>query len=310
MLSYLVRRLLQMIPIVFGVALLVFILFNTVGEDPVRVALGTHATPDSIAELRAKWGLDQPQYMQFFNFLVQIVTFDYGVSYITGAPLSDMFLDGVLVSLSLTAPPYFIAVFLYVSLALLIAYYRGNWFDRISRVTFVGMMSITYLVYIIFFQWLLAAQLDLFPIRGFARGLDGIEYLMLPWVIILFESIGHDIRMYRTIFLDEIKADYVRTARAKGANEMSILFRHVLKNAMIPILTYTVIGIPYLILGAFLMERFFSVPGVGDLMINAINTGDFPVMKGLTVTIAIGYSVFNLLTDILYAYVDPRVKLG
>jgi peptide/nickel transport system permease protein len=310
MFSFIVRRLLQMIPIVLGVALLVFALFSTVGEDPVRVALGNHATPEAIADLRAKWGLDKPIALQFLDFLRQIVTFDYGVSYNTGEQLSKMFLDGVLVSLSLTAPPYFIAVILYVSLALLIAYYRGSVFDQFARFGFVAMMSITYLVYIIFFQWFFAYQLELFPIRGYSSGFGAIQYLLLPWLIILFETIGHDVRMYRTIFLDEIKADYVKTARAKGATERAVLFKHILKNAMIPILTYTVVGIPYLIMGAFLMERFFSIPGVGDLMINAINTGDFPVMKGLTITIAIGYSFFNLLTDILYAYVDPRVKLG
>lgn len=310
MLSFVIRRLLQMIPIILGVALLVFVLFSAVGEDPVRVALGNHATPESIAELRAKWGLDQPMHIQFLDFLRQIVTFDYGVSFNTGEPLSKMFLQGVTVSLSLTAPPYFVAIVLYVSLALLIAYYRGSVFDRFARFGFIGMMSITYLVYIIFFQWLFAFQLNWFPILGYANGFGAIEFLLLPWLIILFETIGHDVRMYRTIFLDEIKADYVKTARAKGASERSVLFKHILKNAMIPILTYTVVGIPYLIMGAFLMERFFSIPGVGNLMITAINTGDFPVMKGLTITIAIGYAFFNLLTDILYAYVDPRVKIG
>jgi peptide/nickel transport system permease protein len=309
MLSYFVRRLLHMIPIVFGVALLVFLLFTTVGEDPVRVALGTHATPAAIHDLTVKWGLDKPLPIQFLNFLGQIVHFDFGVSFNSGERLSTLFAHGMLVSLSLTAPPYFIAIFLYVSISLLIAYYRGTWFDKFSRFFFVGMMSITYLVYIIFFQWLLAFKVGIFPIRGYEYGLSAIEYLALPWIIFLINSAGPDIRMYRTIFLDEIKADYVKTARAKGAKEWSVLFKHVLKNAMIPILTYTIIGIPYLILGAFLMERFFSIPGIGDLMINAIQTGDFPILKGLTITVAIGYSFFNLLTDLLYAYVDPRVKL-
>ena len=310
MLSYFVRRLLHMIPIVFGVALLVFLLFTTVGEDPVRVALGPHATPAAIHDLTVKWGLDKPLPIQFLNFLGQIVHFDFGVSFNSGERLSTLFAHGMLVSLSLTAPPYFIAILLYVSLSLLIAYYRGTWFDKFSRFFFVGMMSITYLVYIIFFQWLLAFKVGIFPIRGYEYGLSAIEYLALPWIIFLINSAGPDIRMYRTIFLDEIKADYVKTARAKGAKEWSVLFKHVLKNAMIPILTYTIIGIPYLILGAFLMERFFSIPGIGDLMINAIQTGDFPILKGLTITVAIGYSFFNLLTDLLYAYVDPRVKLG
>jgi peptide/nickel transport system permease protein len=151
---------------------------------------------------------------------------------------------------------------------------------------------------------------DLFPINGFESGLAGIPYLVLPWIIIMVVTAGPDIRIYRTVFLDETKADYVRTAFAKGASESAVIFRHILKNALIPIVTHVVIGIPFLILGAFLMERFFSIPGVGDIMITAINSGDFPILKGLTVLIAIAYTLFNLITDLLYAVVDPRVKLS
>ena len=249
MLAYIIRRLLYMIPIVLGVALLVFILFSTFGEDPVRVALGTHATPEAIAELQAKWGLDKPLPMQFLDFLRQIITFDYGYSFNTGEPLSSLFWEGATVSLSLTAPPYFIAVILFVSISLIISYYRNSWLDRFSRALFVGMMSVTYLVYIIFLQYALAFELDLFPVRGYQPGIESVQYLMLPWLIFLVIGIGPDVRMYRTVFLDEIKADYVRTARAKGASELRVLFIHILKNAMIPILTYTVVGIPFLIWG-------------------------------------------------------------
>ena len=171
-------------------------------------------------------------------------------------------------------------------------------------------MSISYLVYIISFQYLLAYKLDLFPINGYESGFRAVPYLVLPGLIFLFVSIGPDIRIYRTFFLDEMNADYVRTARAKGVSEMGVLFKHVLQNVMIPVLTYTVVAIPFLILGSFLMERFFSIPGVGDLMITAINNGDYPVLKGLTMYIAIGYSLFNLITDLLYAWVDPRVELS
>lgn len=309
MLSYIIRRLLYMIPIILGVALLVFTLFTSVGEDPVRIALGNHATPEAIAALEHRWGLDKPFINQFGDFLVQIATFDYGTSFITGERLDKVFLEGATVSLMLTVPPYFIGAILYVSIALLLAYYRGSWLDRFSTYIFVAMMSITYLVYIIFFQYMLAFQMELFPIRGYEGGFSAIKYLALPWIIFMIVAAGPDMRIYRTMFLDEIKSDYVRTARAKGLSENVVLFKHILKNAMIPILTYTSVGIPFLLLGAFLMERFFSIPGVGDLIITAINNGDFPVLKGLTVLIAISYSLFNLLTDILYALVDPRVKL-
>jgi peptide/nickel transport system permease protein len=192
----------------------------------------------------------------------------------------------------------------------LIAFYRGSLFDRVSTIVFVAGMSISYLVYIIAFQYLLAFQFDWFPISGYATGVDSVQYLLLPWIIILVVAAGPEIRVYRTVFLDETKADYVRTAFAKGLGSGRVLFKHILKNAMIPILTNMVIGIPFLILGAFLLERFFSIPGLGDILINAINTGDFPIIKGLSVLIAIAYSFFNLLTDVLYAFVDPRVQLS
>ena len=308
--AYVARRLLQLIPIILGVAALVFALFTTVGEDPVRIALGQHATPQAIADLRREWGLDQPLWLQFLHFLQQIVTFDYGRSFNTGEPLTAMFRQGALVSLSLTVFPYVFGTVTNVSIAVLIAYFRGGILDRLSTALFVASMSVSYLVYIIAFQYLLAYQAGLFPINGFESGWAGVPYLLLPWIIIIVVGAGPDIRIYRTVFLDETKSDYVRTAFAKGASEAAVIFRHILKNALIPILTHVVIGIPFLVLGAFLMERFFSIPGVGDLMITAINTGDFPILKGLTVLIAIAYALFNLITDLLYALVDPRVKLS
>jgi peptide/nickel transport system permease protein len=310
MLAYITRRLLYMIPIILGVALLVFSLFSSVGEDPVRLALGTHATPEAIAALEAKWGLDQPFYVQFFRFLKQIVTLDFGRSFVTGESMGAMIANGAIVSLTLTLPPFIAGLFLFVGCGILIAYFRGSWFDRFSTFFFVAALSVSYLVYIIAFQYIFAYKLDLFPINGFEHGWGAVEFLALPWIIILVVSAGADIRLYRTVFLDETKADYVRTAFAKGCTNRAVLFKHILKNAMIPILTYTVIAIPFLILGAFLMERFFSLPGIGDMIITAINNGDFPIIKGVTIFIAIGYAFANLVTDVMYAFVDPRVKLS
>lgn len=310
MTAYVLRRLLHMIPIVFGVAVLVFVLFATVGEDPVRTALGSHATPEAIADLRSRWGLDKPLPMQFVDFVRRIATFDLGESYNSGEKLTTIFKRGALVSLSVTLPPFLIGIVLSIAVALLIAYFRGSWLDHYSTFVFVGSMSVSYLVYIITFQYLFAFRLDWFPISGYEPGLASIPYLMLPWIIIVVVSAGPDIRVLRTVFLDETRADYVRTAFAKGAGEGQVLFKHILKNAMIPVLTYWVTSVPFLILGAFLMERFFSIPGIGDTLINAVNTGDRPILMTLTVLIAIAYSLFNLLTDILYAYVDPRVKLS
>jgi len=207
MLSYVLRRLLYMIPTILGVALLIFTLFNVAGEDPVRVALGNHASVEAIAALKAEWGLDKPIYMQFVDFLVQIVTFDYGVSWDSGERLSEMFAQGAKVSLSLTLPPFMIALILNVSLALLIAYYRDSFFDRFATALAVMAMSVSYLVYIISFQYLLAYRADLFPINGYEPGLRSIPYLVLPGLIIITVAMGPDIRIYRTVFLDEIRAD-------------------------------------------------------------------------------------------------------
>ena len=310
MLSYVVRRVLYMIPVLFGVAVLVFVLFNTVGEDPVRVALGVHATPQSIAELRHKWGLDQPVHLQMLDFFRQILTFDYGVSFNTNERLSDVFKAGAAVSLWLTVPPFVIGFFVNIGLGMLVAYWRGSLLDRFATAILVMTMSISYLVYIIAFQYFLAFRLGIFPINGYEPGFAGIQYVALPWIIMLVVSAGEEVRIYRTMFLDETQSDYVRTARAKGLSEPAVLVRHVLKNAMIPIVTYTMVAIPFLLMGAFLMERFFSLPGVGDMMINAINTGDFPVLKGLTMVLAIAYASMVLLTDLVYAWVDPRIRYG
>ena len=308
--GYIFRRVLYMIPTILGVAVLVFFLFTVAGEDPVRVALGTHASPEAIADLRAQWGLDVPVWQQFLTFLKQIITFNFGESYATGKELNEVFASGAIVSLSLTLPPFLLGLVLNVSLALLVAYYRETWIDRFATAGAVISMSVSYLVYIIALQYFLAYQLNWFPINGYAEGFESIPYLAMPWIIILLVSIGPDIRIYRTVFLNEMQANYVRTARAKGISERGVLFTHILKNAMIPILIYTIVALPFLLLGSFLMERFFSLPGLGDLLINAINNGDFPVLKGVTMYIAIAYSVFNLLTDLLIAYVDPRVKLN
>ena len=298
-----------MIPIIIGVAFMTFILFTYFGEDPVRVALGQHATQASIEELRALWGLDKPLYIQFFDFLWQIVTFDFGKSFTTGESLGDIFRDGALVSLKLTGPPFVMGIIINIAVSLMISYWRDSLLDHASRFIFIFSMSISYLVYIILLQYFLAYKLEWFPIQGYEEGFAGLIYFVLPWLIMVLVSMGPDIRIYRTIFLDQTKADYCRTAKAKGAGNSRLLFIHVLKNAMIPILTHTVVAIPFLITGAFVMERYFGIPGIGDVTITAINEGDFPILKGVTIVMAILYSLFNLITDVLYAFFDPRVTL-
>ena len=310
MTAFVLRRLLLTLPTILGVALLTFLLFNAFGPDPVRVALGQHATPEAIANLRRLWGLDQSLPAQFMGFLQQIISFDYGKSFITGEDLGTQLKDGALVSLSVTAPPFFVGGAVNVALALFIARYRGGLTDKVSRALFIAGMSISGLVYVLVLQYLLAFKLGLFPISGYVRGPGAVAYLALPWLILLLISMGPDIRLYRTLFLDEAGADYVRTARSKGATEGRVLLRHVLPNAWIPIITNNVTSIPFLILGSFLMERFFSIPGIGSLTIDALSRGDLPILKAVTVLGAMALVVFNLLSDLLYAWADPRVRLS
>ena len=310
MLAYVLRRLLLMVPTVFGVALLTFLLFNAFGPDPVRTALGQHATPESMENLRRQWALDRPLWLQFVDFLRQIVSFDYGRSFVTNEDLGSLLKAGALVSLSVTAPPFFFGGLVNVALALFIARWRGGLVDQGSRAMFIAGMSISGLVYVLVLQYLLAFKLGWFPISGFEPGLRAFAYLGLPWLILLLINMGPDIRLYRTLFLEEAGADYVRTARSKGASEARVLARHVLPNAWVPIITSNVTNIPFLILGSFLMERFFSIPGIGSLTIDALARGDLPVLKALTVLGAMALVVFNLLSDLLYAWADPRVRLG
>ena len=309
MFGYITRRLLQAVPTVLGVALLTFLLFNAVGSDPVRSALGQHASPTAIAALRHQWGLDQPLPAQFLEFLRQIVTFDYGSSFVTGEDLGTQLKSGALVSLSVTAPPFFFGIAVNVAVALFVTRHRGGFADQATRALFVAGMSVSSLVYVLVFQYVFAFKLGWFPISGYAQGPAAIAFLALPWMILLLIGMGPDIRLYRTVFIDEAQADYVRTARAKGATETVVYGRHVLANAWMPIITNTVTTIPFLILGAFLMERFFSIPGIGNLTIDALSRGDLPILKAVTVLGAIALVVFNLLSDLLYAWADPRVRL-
>jgi peptide/nickel transport system permease protein len=245
--------------------------------------------------------------MQFWR---EILTADFGRSFVSGEKLSDMFKSGAIVSLSVTMPPFILGTILNLSVAMLVAWYRGTVFDRFMSAIFTACMSVSYLVYVLLMQYFLAYKLDLFEINGFIPGFKGLTFLFLPWLILMIVQFGPDVRLYRSILLEETKADYVRTARAKGLSEKQVMFKHVLKNALIPVMTYTVVEVPFLVMGSFVLEKYFSIPGLGDLLVSSVNTGDFPVIKGVTIIIAVAYSLFNLLTDVLYAWVDPRVKLS
>lgn len=310
MFTFLVRRILGTIPIVFGVALVVFILFNVVGGDPALMMVGKHATAQQIADIRHEYGLDQPLYIQFFHYLKDIVMFEFGRSYATRQKISDMILNGIGPSLSLTLPAFFITTVISVILGLLVAYFRGKIIDRAAVILCVIGMSIPSLGYILFGQYYLAYEMRWFPISGYDYSFPGrFEYLALPMVLWLMLSIGYDVRFYRTAIIEETSQDYVRTARAKGLSEPMIFLKHVLKNSMVPIVTNIVLEIPLLILGSFLFETFFGIPGLGSITIDALHNSDFPVIKTMAFVMSLLLIFGNIMTDIVYALVDPRVKL-
>ncbi|MFL5814680.1 MAG: ABC transporter permease [Bdellovibrionia bacterium] len=310
MLSYILRRLLSTIPTLIGVTLIIFVLFNLVGGDPAILMVGKHATPAQIAEIQHEYGLDQPAYAQYFDYLKQVVTFDYGRSFATKQKISTMISDGIAPSLTLAIPAFAITTLLSIGIGLLVAYFRGKWVDKIGVVLCVFGMSVPMLAYILFGQYFFAYKLGWFEISGYEPTLDGwFRYMALPALIWIIVSLGYDVRFYRTAVLEEVNQDYVRTARAKGLSGPKIFLKHVLKNSMGPIITNVVVEIPLLITGAFLLEGFFGIPGLGGITISALHNSDFPVIKAMTTLQSILFIFGNLLTDVLYTVVDPRVSL-
>ena len=309
-LSYILRRILYLIPVLMGVCFLIFILFNVVAGDPTALLLGKHASAEQMAELKVQLGLDKPMYMQYLDVVKSAFTFDFGRSWSTKQLISQMFTQGAIPTLTVTVPGFLLSTFLSILTAVIVAFFRGSKVDLVVRISCIAMMSISSLVYILVAQKVLAFDLGLFEISGYDFGFPNfIPYVALPVLIWVILTVGPDVRFYRTLILDEIYQDYVRTARAKGLSEKVVLLKHVLRNAMIPILTYTVNQLPFLLLGSILLESFFSIPGLGSMVINALNSSDFPVLKAVTVLSAVGYIFFTLLQDILYTVVDPRVKL-
>lgn len=300
-----------MIPVFAGITLLTFFLFNIFGGDPALRFAGKHATPEMIQNIRVELGLDKSVVEQYFNFLKQIITLDFGRSWASQQQISTILGDGVGASLCLAVPIYIFSVIFSVGLALLAIFYRGKFIDKLTMVSSLGLMSVSSLVYIILFQYLLSFKLGLFPISGWDPSwVDRWSYLILPWIIMFILNLGPSVLVYRSVIADEAYQDYVRTARAKGLSSFMVFTKHILKNAMIPIVTIIVIELPFVLTGTFLVEHFFSIPGLGGLMIKAFQDSDFPLIKAMTVIISILYMFLNLLADVLYAWFDPRIKLS
>ena len=325
MIAYIVRRVLYAIPILIGVNLITFVLFFVVNtpDDVARMQLGAkRVTPEAIERWKVEHGYDKPLLWNesaagagkftdtiFYDKSVRLFAFDFGNAD-DGRNIAHEIRTRMGPSLALAVPVFSIGLAVNITFALLMAFFRATYLDFWGVVTCVAMMSISALFYIIGGQYLVSKLWHLVPISGFSGGLDAIKFVVLPVAIGVVGGIGSGARWYRTIFLEEMGRDYVRTARAKGLSESLVLFRHVLKNGMIPILTGAVVVIPMLFLGSLLMESFFGIPGLGSYTIDAIQGQDFAIVRAMVFLGAVLYIVGLLLTDISYTLVDPRVRLA
>ncbi|MBW7900173.1 MAG: ABC transporter permease [Rhodocyclaceae bacterium] len=325
MLAYVVRRLLYAIPILIGVNLLTFALFFVVNtpEDMARMQLGVkRVTPEAIEKWKAERGYDKPLFVNaaaggvgvltetiFFEKSARMFVGDFGRAE-DGRDIAREIRTRMVPSLAIAVPTFALGLFVTVSFALLLAFFRATPLDFWGVVLCVAMMSISGLFYIIGGQYLFAKIFRLVPISGFGEGLDTLRFLVLPVLIGVVSGIGSSTRWYRTIFLEEINRDYVRTARAKGLAETAVMFGHVLRNALIPILTGVVVVIPLLFMGSLLTESFFGIPGLGSYTIDAISAQDFAVVRAMVFIGSVLYIVGLILTDISYTLVDPRIRFG
>lgn len=308
MLKYTLKRLWETIPTTFGILLLTFTLFNVIGGSPAETILGKNATKESIAEFNHKYGYDKPLVFaadsQFSSFLINLAKGDFGYSTEHKEPVIEVLKRGVGPSLSLTVPILIGGVIVALMLAILSAANRGGFVDKTILVLSTILMSVNYVVWVLAGQFFLSYKLSLFPVWGYGSWF----YLALPVMIGILSSLGIDIRFFRTAILDEMYKPYVLTARAKRLSKAKIMVSHVLRNALIPIVTYVSLSIPYLFTGSLLLESFFGIPGLGQVSINAIHSADMAVVRTVVVLGALIYQIVNLLSDLLYAVLDPRVR--
>jgi peptide/nickel transport system permease protein len=325
MITYIIKRILNAIPILIGVNIITFMLFFMVNspDDMARMQLGQkHITQTSIDQWKKAHGYDKPLFYNsekkgletltntlFFTRSLSLFTFDFGRSD-QGRDIGYDISQRMWPSLALAIPVLFFGLLINITFALLIALFRATFFDYFSVFLCVIMMSVSGLFYIIFGQYLVSKMLHLVPISGYQYGFSAFKFLILPVSIGVISGIGAGTRWYRTLFLEEMHKDYVRTARAKGLSEATVLFKHILKNAMIPILTGVVVIIPSLFLGSLIMESFFGIPGLGSYTIEAIQHQDFDIVRAMVFLGTLLYIFGLILTDISYTLVDPRVKFS
>jgi peptide/nickel transport system permease protein len=325
MLAYIIRRMLYAIPILIGINLLTFTLFFVVNspDDMARSQLGAkYVTEDAIENWKRENGYDKPLFYSpeagfpasvtetiFFTKSLRLFVFDFGRSE-SGRDITSDVSKRMWPSLALALPTFAVGIWVNICVALMVVMFHATKLDRWAVFVFVSLMSISYLFYIIGGQYLIAKLWRIVPISGFNMDVQPWKFLILPVLVGIVAGIGAGARWYRTLFLEEANQDYVRTARAKGLSEISILFRHILPNALIPILTGVVVLIPSLFMGSLVMESFFGIPGLGSYMLDAIRGQDFAIVRAMVFIGSILYIMGLLLTDISYTWADPRVRLS
>ena len=313
-LQYAVRKLIGGIPLILGVTFVSFLLMVYFGPDQTYELLGKNPTEEQIAEVRKELGYDRPFFVRYGEYLKEIVTLDFGLSDSTGEPVSEMLGRSIPISLALITPGFILGNVLGILLALIAAYHRSGWIDKaIMGFSVVG-MSVSFLIVIIGFQLLLSSSygLNLFPVRGWNVNslYDYVMYVTVPTLATVFVALGYNTRFYRAVLVEEMTRDHVRTARAFGIPPGKLLYKHILKNSAIPIITRIMFSIPLVIVsGSLLIESYFGIPGVGKVTFDAITTGDQPVLKAVVGLTAVLFVITLLLTDIMYRAVDPRVSL-
>jgi peptide/nickel transport system permease protein len=323
--AYILRRLVYGVFVLLGVNVLTFALFFFVNspDDMARAQLGAkRVTPAAVEKWKVERGYHKPLFLNekmtgvervtetvFFDKSVRLFVFDFGSSD-QGRNIGYDIRTRMWPSLAVQLPAFIVGLFAYISFALLMAFFRATYIDFWGVVLCVVMMSISTLFYIIGGQFVFGKLWNLVPISGYDAGFDAVKFLVLPVLIGIIGGIGSSSRWYRTIFLEEIGKDYVRTARAKGLSEVRVLFRHVLQNAMIPILTGVVVVIPLLFMGALITESFFGIPGLGSYTIDAISQQDFAIVRAMVFLGSVLYIIGLILTDISYTLVDPRVRFS
>ena len=326
MTSYIVRRILYAIPILIGVNITVFLLFFVV-SSPDQMAQRILGEKNIMQEDIDNWkkqnnyhlplwfntkvsGTESFTQTIFFQKSVKLFFFDFGTSDANNIDITSQITQRMWASLAITLPTFLVGVLVNITISMIVAYYRATYVDFWGTILAVILMSVSTLFYIIGGQWVFGKILRLFPISGYDSGVDMLKFVILPVVIGIIGGVGSGIRFYRTIFLEEVNQDYVRTARAKGLSEAVVLFKHTLKNAMIPILTNVVLIIPFLFIGSLVMEAFFAIPGLGGFTIEAIHAQDFAIVRSMVYIGSVLYIVGLLFTDICYTLVDPRIQLG